>query len=486
MSDNTMKNSTEVIVEEDEENYETIIYHGRSTTEESNSTSTCQNNAKALCNGIHKSDSISSTSPQASAHDIESPDLVRKNFNRSACISSRSRVSSSGTRSRSDLPAVQLEHTPKQTDVKLHFGFPQMVTKEYNKQNHFQEKLSYLQERVEIIDDIKKDTEETTWEYWPKKYIEESGFCLGVVPGNFYKRGPYFYVTMPHRSSYEILVTNNKQIPCNVDVYVDGKLVSLLRLPAGVSNSIDGPMYSEFAFKLFRSRDAPPHLGIVEGNYENGILKAIFTPQNVEAVEERSIYRLLSSLIPFHESVGLWTNQTTKNYETIAASTLASRSDDDSFEGWKRKKDEKRSPIPSPERSISPSVGFWTVNDKAENDKTTTASSNASRMYGCNLELRERKEDRNLKKKPIFSKGEYEEYSCCKRDMRKMNDVVEGVTILQGIKKKQHYLPAPQMETDLSKQVILILRLVASTKEEIEASNEKVSSLEPPPLPSRR
>ncbi|XP_035211441.1 uncharacterized protein LOC118185660 isoform X2 [Stegodyphus dumicola] len=475
MSANTIKNSTEVIVQEDEEDYETIIYHGRSITDESNSTYTSPKNTKALCNGTNESDSISCTPAQASAHDLESPDFVRKNFIISSSMCSRSSLSSSGTSSRFDLPTVQLERTPKQTAVKLPFGFPQMATKEGCKQKQFQENVSYLQERVEIINDIKKDIEETAWENWPKKYIEESGFSLGVQPGNFYKssRGPYFYVTMPHRSSYEILVTNNKQIPCNVDVYVDGKLVAALRLPAGVSNTIDGPMYSEFAFKLFRSRDAPPHLGIVEGNHENGIIKAIFTPQKVEAFEERSVSRPLSFSIPFQDKsnclrIGSWTYHDAKNEGTITASS----SDTESCESSESESDSD----PSCDDTDAKDCCQINVQDTPPAPSRFPFHGNEGSWKSVNYSL----EGLQRKRKTY---GEIKAHSWSEQNM---NEVVEGVTVLQGIKKKQLYLPAPQMETDVSKQVILILRLVASNKEEIEASNEKVSSLEPPPVPSRR
>ncbi|XP_035218047.1 uncharacterized protein LOC118191355 isoform X2 [Stegodyphus dumicola] len=380
MSDNRIRNSTEVIVEEDGEEFETIFYHGSSITQESNSIYECQNDTKPVCDEVDKSDSISLTPmniklAQATTEygGLLSPDFFQKNFDISSSASSRYSDSSSGIGSSSESPAGQLEQTQKQKAAKLPFVFPKVATSEYKKPKGFQDNLSHVLERVEIIDSIKEETKETTWEEWPKKFIEENGFCLGVEPGNFYKSstGPFFYVAMPHRSGYEILVTNNKQVACDVDIFVDGKPVAALRLSAGDSRAIDGPTYAEFAFKLFRSKDAPPGLGVVEGNIENGVLKAVFTPQKVRTSKERAFSEPLSEL------------------------NTAERSFD-------------------------------------------------------------------------------------------ISEVVEGATLLQGPKKKRLYVPAPPMEVDISKQVTLILRLVASTKKEVEASNEKVSCLQPPPLPSRR
>ncbi|KFM66174.1 hypothetical protein X975_17016, partial [Stegodyphus mimosarum] len=407
MSDNRIKNSTEVIVEEDSgEEFETIFYHGPSVTQETNSIYECQNDTKTVCDEVDKSDSINLTPmniklAQANVEygSLLSPDFFRKNFDISSSAASRYSDSSSGIGSSSESPASQLEQSQKQKAAKLPFVFPKVLNSECKKPKSFQETLSHVLERVEIIDDIKEETKET-WEEWPKKFIEENGFCLGVEPGIFYKSstGPFFYVAMPHRSAYEILVTNNKQIACDVDIYVDGKPVAALRLSAGDSRAIDGPTYAEFAFKLFRSKDAPPGLGVVEGNIENGVLKAIFTPQKVETCKERAFS---DPLIP-------------------------SKPDDDI-------------------------LGF----------------------------LQDEKEDKRKKSLTIGEK-------CTAERSFDVSEIVEGATLLQGPKKKRHYLPASPMETDVSKQVTLILRLVASTKREVEASSEKISCLQPPPVPSRR
>lgn len=139
------------------------------------------------------------------------------------------------------------------------------------------------------------------WVPMNRKFVQKEGYRLGINPGIFYKSNKGYFVAMPNGSNYEIILTNENPVPCNVEVFVDNRPTPAIcfRLRPEKPKKFDGPTFCKNKFEFLRSKDAPERSGISSANRCNGIIEAVFTPQKVESVRSRTV----SEPIPFSRNV---------------------------------------------------------------------------------------------------------------------------------------------------------------------------------------
>lgn len=160
-------------------------------------------------------------------------------------------------------------------------------------------------ERLEGISEL--DTNVSTpvdrneWVMMDRKFIQKEGYRLGVIPGTFYNSNKGYFVEMPNGTNYEIILTNETPVPCNVEVFIDNRAMPAIcfRLRPDKPMKFDGPTWCENKFMFVRSKDAPLKSGISLANTSNGIIEAVFTPQKIESVRSRTE----SEPIPFSRNV---------------------------------------------------------------------------------------------------------------------------------------------------------------------------------------
>ncbi|XP_013788670.1 uncharacterized protein LOC106472564 [Limulus polyphemus] len=133
------------------------------------------------------------------------------------------------------------------------------------------------------------DEERAEWKKMNQNYVKVGDFLVGVTPGDFYEGKHGYIVEMGNGLNFEIMLKTFLNSFCNVDLYVDGKMVACLQLKPHQRVNIDGPQDSDNKFVFLRAKDAPVEAGITFGLEDNGIIEAVFIPQKLGIQERVSV-----------------------------------------------------------------------------------------------------------------------------------------------------------------------------------------------------
>ena len=88
------------------------------------------------------------------------------------------------------------------------------------------------------------------------------------------------YVALRHNSEYKLEITNNRGTRCDVVIWIDDEKVGVWRLDGYQSATIERPVGTSRRFTFVREGSQQARFGeIVTGNTNNGLIKAVFTPE---------------------------------------------------------------------------------------------------------------------------------------------------------------------------------------------------------------
>lgn len=111
--------------------------------------------------------------------------------------------------------------------------------------------------------------------------LRPSPFSLDVVAegSKTFYRGEHRYVSMPPNSKYKIILRNDSDTFCDVDLFIDDVSVGTWRVDAKSATSIERPANSPHKFVLVSETGAIARMtGAVPGDFFNGLVRALFKP----------------------------------------------------------------------------------------------------------------------------------------------------------------------------------------------------------------
>jgi len=120
-----------------------------------------------------------------------------------------------------------------------------------------------------------------------------------------FSKDTHTYIPLTHNTEYAIVLRNRHNTRCDVTLTVDGEEIGKYRINAHGEFRIERPskVSRKFVFVKEDSKEASG-AGIVEGEQNNGLIVAVFTP---ERVQERSAFTLKSQNISFRG--GQWNSR---------------------------------------------------------------------------------------------------------------------------------------------------------------------------------
>lgn len=113
-----------------------------------------------------------------------------------------------------------------------------------------------------------------------------NGFGLSIVEAQ--EENSDGYAILKHGQKFSLRLKNThryegKQIPCDVDVFIQGKRMGSWRIPAGQTIILERPENDYGHFTAYRNNTLEAQqAGIDKDSYENGLIKVVFKPGKVK------------------------------------------------------------------------------------------------------------------------------------------------------------------------------------------------------------
>lgn len=110
-----------------------------------------------------------------------------------------------------------------------------------------------------------------------------NGFSVDILPTEYVNRVQKVnsnYFTIPHMSEYQIKLTNNRPMRCDVQVFIDGESVGIWRVNAYSNIVIQRPANINRKFVFVAEKVYDPILKkLVHNKFQNGLITVIFKPE---------------------------------------------------------------------------------------------------------------------------------------------------------------------------------------------------------------
>jgi hypothetical protein len=112
--------------------------------------------------------------------------------------------------------------------------------------------------------------------------VKINGYELDIIAtsANNFNKNSFDYVSLQHKAEYKVKLVNTKSTNCDVQLYIDNDHIGTWRLKPYQTATIERPanVSRKFTFLKETSSEASS-TGIVAGSNNNGLVKAIFTPE---------------------------------------------------------------------------------------------------------------------------------------------------------------------------------------------------------------